>query len=119
MLVAYSNRRANHWMGTNKLGRDDGRMEGGSAVVDLDTRVYGMDNLFVVDASIFPGIMTTNPSAYIVILAERASERILALKPPKPVSKWGQCGGRLWTGGTTCVESTECKYQNEYYSQCL
>ena len=79
MVVSPSNRRSNHWMGTAKLGTDDGR-KGGTAVVDLDTRVYGTDNLFVVDASIFPGMTTGNPSAAIVIAAEKAAERILALK---------------------------------------
>ncbi|KAL3467686.1 hypothetical protein BJX64DRAFT_273740 [Aspergillus heterothallicus] len=71
-------RGSNHWMGSCKMGTDDGR-SGGSAVVDLDTKVYGMDNLFVVDASIFPGMISTNPSAYITVVAERAAERILAL----------------------------------------
>lgn len=61
------------------MGLDDGR-QGGSAVVDTDTKVYGMDNLFVVDASIFPGLTTANPSASIVTASERAAERILALK---------------------------------------
>ncbi|KAI5919802.1 cellobiose dehydrogenase [Camillea tinctor] len=82
MIVSYSNRRSNHWIGTNKLGTDDGRTDNGTAVVDLDTKVYGTDNLFVVDASIFPGHITTNPSAYIVIAAEHAAERILALAAP-------------------------------------
>lgn len=68
----------NHWLGSCKLGTDDGRV-GGQSVVDPDTRVYGMENLFVVDASIFPGLTTSNPSAAIVIAAERAAERILAL----------------------------------------
>lgn len=86
-------RRANHWMGTAKMGTDDGRKDGGSAVVDLDTRVYGTDNLFVVDASIFPGMTTTNPSAYIVIAAERASERILALKSPGAPAPGDKRGG--------------------------
>ncbi|KAF9892638.1 hypothetical protein FE257_001040 [Aspergillus nanangensis] len=71
-------RRSNHWMGTCKMGSDDGR-SGGSAVVDLNTKVYGMDNLFVVDASIFPGMVTPNPSAYIVTVAEHAVQKILAL----------------------------------------
>lgn len=79
MLVSPSNRRSNHWMGTAKLGTDDGR-DGGTSVVDLDTKVYGTDNLFVVDASIFPGMTTGNPSAMIVIAAEQAAQRILALK---------------------------------------
>ena len=47
-------RRANHWIGTAKLGTDSG-LSGGSAVVDLNTQVYGTDNIHVVDASIFPG----------------------------------------------------------------
>ncbi|KAL2833136.1 hypothetical protein BJY01DRAFT_253629 [Aspergillus pseudoustus] len=71
-------RGSNHWMGSCKMGTDDGRTSG-TAVVDLDTKVYGMDNLFVVDASIFPGMISTNPSAYITSVAERAAERILAL----------------------------------------
>lgn len=77
-MVVSSARRANHWMGTNKMGDDDGR-DGGTAVVDTNTKVYGMDNLFVVDGSVFPGMMTGNPSAMIVILAEHAAEKIMAL----------------------------------------
>ncbi|GAB1320084.1 hypothetical protein MFIFM68171_10294 [Madurella fahalii] len=121
MVVSPSNRRSNHWMGTNKLGADDGRLGPGDsgAVVDLDTRVYGTDNLFVVDASIFPGVPTTNPSSYIVTAAEHASQRILALPAPRPVGRWGQCGGRQWRGSFVCVEGTTCTPQNEWYSQCV
>ncbi|KAI0521074.1 cellobiose dehydrogenase [Xylaria bambusicola] len=71
---------SNHWVGTAKIGLDDGRKNNGTAVVDTDTKVYGMDNLFVVDASIFPGMMTGNPSAMIVSASEYAADRILALK---------------------------------------
>ncbi|KAK1778316.1 glycosyl hydrolase family 61-domain-containing protein [Copromyces sp. CBS 386.78] len=31
---------------------------------------------------------------------------------------YGQCGGKGWTGPTTCASGT-CKVSNEYYSQCL
>ncbi|KAL1840629.1 hypothetical protein VTJ49DRAFT_280 [Mycothermus thermophilus] len=79
LLVSPSARRSNHWMGTAKLGTDSG-LEGGSSVVDLDTKVYGTENLFVVDASIFPGMTTGNPSSMIVIAAEKAAERILKLR---------------------------------------
>lgn len=72
-------RGSNHWTGSCTIGTDDGRA-GGKAVVDLDTKVYGTDNLFVVDASIFPGMTTGNPSGAIISVAERAAERILALK---------------------------------------
>jgi cellobiose dehydrogenase (acceptor) len=49
-----SARRANHWIGTAKIGTDSG-LTGGTAVVDLNTQVYGTDNIHVVDASLFPG----------------------------------------------------------------
>jgi len=77
--VSPSNRRSNHWMGTAKLGPDDGR-KNGTSVVDTNTKVYGTDNLFVVDAAIFPGMTTGNPSAAIVIASEQAAAKILALK---------------------------------------
>jgi cellobiose dehydrogenase (acceptor) len=79
--LTYANigaRRANHWLGTAKIGTDSGLLNG-TAVVDTNTKVYGTDNIFVVDASIFPGMPSTNPSALIVTAAERASELILAL----------------------------------------
>lgn len=118
MVVSYSNRRANHWCGTNKMGRDDGRRNG-SAVVDTNTKVWGTDNLFVVDASIFPGVVTTNPSAYIVAVAERAAEKILGLKANVAVPRWAQCGGRQWEGGMVCAAPYKCEVVNEWYSQCL
>jgi cellobiose dehydrogenase (acceptor) len=80
MVVSTGNRRANHWIGSNKMGLDDGTKANGTAVVDTNTKVYGTDNLFVVDASIFPGMVSTNPSALIVIASEKAAEKILALK---------------------------------------
>ncbi|KAK5663896.1 hypothetical protein OQA88_105 [Cercophora sp. LCS_1] len=118
LIVHWSARRSNHWMGTNKLGADDGRI-GGSAVVDLNTKVYGTDNLFVVDASIFPGVPTTNPSSYIVTAAEHASQKILALAANKAVARWGQCGGRNWNGGHICAAPYACTFVNDWYSQCL
>ncbi len=60
------------------MGTDDGR-SGGTAVVDTNAKVYGTDNIFVVDASIFPGHITGNPSAAIIIAAEHAVPKILAL----------------------------------------
>ncbi|KAG8790989.1 hypothetical protein FRC12_010425 [Ceratobasidium sp. 428] len=32
---------------------------------------------------------------------------------------YAQCGGKGWTGATTCVSGYVCKVSNEYYSQCL
>ncbi|CAJ2511151.1 Uu.00g067760.m01.CDS01 [Anthostomella pinea] len=68
-----------HFVGTAKMGPDDRRRGNGTAVVDDDTRVYGTDNLFVVDASIHPDLPTGNTQAIVMVAAERAVERILAL----------------------------------------
>jgi cellobiose dehydrogenase (acceptor) len=75
-------RGTNHWIATCKMGTDDGTKGNGTtgSVVDTDTKVYGTDNLFVIDASIFPGQITANPTASIMIAAEKAIENILALK---------------------------------------
>ncbi|KAI8944976.1 family 10 glycosyl hydrolase [Xylaria longipes] len=33
--------------------------------------------------------------------------------------KWGQCGGKGWTGCTVCAAGSTCTVGNDYYSQCL
>ncbi|KAF9698923.1 hypothetical protein EKO04_003346 [Ascochyta lentis] len=68
-----------HWVGTTKMGADDGRTDG-TSVVDTDTKVYGTDNLFVVDASIHPDLPTGNTQAIIMVVAEHAAEKIAAFK---------------------------------------
>ncbi|KAI1879797.1 hypothetical protein JX265_001418 [Neoarthrinium moseri] len=68
-----------HFVGTTKMGVDDGRTGNGSAVVDTDTKVYGTDNLFVVDASMHPDLPTGNTQAIVMVAAERAVDKILAL----------------------------------------
>ncbi|KAH6691490.1 cellobiose dehydrogenase [Plectosphaerella plurivora] len=67
----------NHWTGSAKMGTDDGRTNG-TSVVDTDTRVYGMDNLFVTDASIHPDLPTGNTQAIVMVAAEAAVAKILA-----------------------------------------
>lgn len=120
--LTYANvgaRRSNHWLGTAKIGTDDGRHLNGTAVVDLNAKVYGTDNIFVVDASIHPGMPSTNPSALIVVAAERASELIQALPLPSAVAKYSQCGGLYYSGSMICATGSTCTYANAYFSQCL
>lgn len=114
--VVASTRTANHWIGTAKIGNDDGR-QGGTAVVDINTKVWGTDNLFVVDASIFPGIPSTNPSSLVVIAGEHASDLILALPFPAPVPQYSICGGITYSGSMNCQSPYVCTYLNDYYWQ--
>ncbi|KAF2753880.1 cellobiose dehydrogenase [Pseudovirgaria hyperparasitica] len=112
-------RRANHWIGTAKMGTDNGLLTGGTAVVDVDARVYGTDNVFVVDASVFPGHVSSNPSAAVAAVAERASERILGLAVAGPVGRYGQCAGRSYAGARFCAVGLVCVVVNPDYGQCL
>ena len=85
--------------------------------MDLNTKIYGTDNMFVVDASIFPGMPSTNPSALIVTAAEHASDLILALAANTAVAQWGQCGGLEYSGSMVCAAPYTCTYGNAYYWQ--
>ncbi|KAI4731360.1 FAD/NAD(P)-binding domain-containing protein [Aureobasidium sp. EXF-10728] len=175
-----------HFVGTAKMGTDDGR-KGGSAVVDTDTKVYGTDNLFVVDASFHPDLPTGNTQAIVMVAAEAAAKKVAAVKvssdaapkssssttvtsstvvssigstsaasatvtasatitsaPASPTSetatftgttaitsvavpspsytqvpKYGRCGGIGYEGPTECAPGSTCKYQNDWYYQCV
>ncbi|MCA2249211.1 mycofactocin system GMC family oxidoreductase MftG, partial [Mycobacterium intracellulare] len=59
-----------HLCGTAPMGVDgDPR-----AVVDPRCRVYGIDNLWVIDGSVLPAITSRGPHATIVMIGHRASE---------------------------------------------
>ena len=49
-----------------------------SAVVDNHCRVYGTRQLRVVDASIFPSVISGNTNAPVIMVAEKAADQILA-----------------------------------------
>ncbi|RAL14346.1 putative cellobiose dehydrogenase [Aspergillus homomorphus CBS 101889] len=67
-----------HFVGTAKIGTDDGRVGNGTSVVDLNTKVYGTENLYIVDASIHPDLPTGNTQAIVMVAAEAAVARIIA-----------------------------------------
>ncbi|KAF2463794.1 FAD/NAD(P)-binding domain-containing protein [Lindgomyces ingoldianus] len=64
-----------HFVSTAKMGEDET-----TAVVDTNTKVFGTDNLFVVDASMHPDLPTGNTQAMVMVAAEAAVIKILALK---------------------------------------
>ncbi|KAF1983162.1 GMC oxidoreductase [Aulographum hederae CBS 113979] len=64
----YARGQVNHWSSSCRFG----------ACVDAETRVRGMRNLYVVDASVVPPL-TVNPQMGVMVVAERAAERILGV----------------------------------------
>ena len=63
---------AHHPAGTCRMGPASDAM----AVVDTDLRVHGTDGLRVIDASVFPDLIGGNINAAVIMIAQRASERI-------------------------------------------
>ena len=68
---------AYHPCGTCKMGSNSDPM----AVVDNECKVFGVENLRVVDSSIFPSITNGNINAPTIMVGEKASDHILARTP--------------------------------------
>lgn len=58
---------------SNKMGNSSDEM----AVVDSHTRVFGVNNLRVVDASVFPILVPGHPQSTIYMLAERVADWLM------------------------------------------
>jgi len=66
-----------HPSGTCKMGTDKW------SVVDTECRVHGFENLFVIDASVMPDIVSGNLNAPTQMIAEKMADKILN-RPPLP-----------------------------------
>ncbi|KAJ4350515.1 uncharacterized protein N0V89_009136 [Didymosphaeria variabile] len=88
-----------HWVGTAKMGTkgDDG------VVVDTNAQVYGTDNLFVVDASIHADLPTGNTQATVMVVAEHAVAKILALKGTSTANETDTSSSAPASGTATSV----------------
>ncbi|KAL1598977.1 hypothetical protein SLS60_008122 [Paraconiothyrium brasiliense] len=67
-----------HMTGTTIIGTTDGS-KNGSAVVDTNCKVYGTDNLFVVDAGMHADLPSGNTHVIVMVAAEHAVKKIIAL----------------------------------------
>lgn len=80
ILAAYS--QGDHYIGTANIGTDPK-----TSVVDTDVKVWGTDNLYIVDSSIHADLPTGNTQAITMVVAEAAVEKIIAAESASQVKR--------------------------------
>jgi cellobiose dehydrogenase (acceptor) len=83
----------NHWGGSTSMSNDCG-----SGVVSPNSKVCGMQNLYIADAGIIPTPFTVSPQFGIMVAGEHASDNIIADR--------GDCCGCLGQTSTGCPSNS-------------
>ncbi|KXH61635.1 GMC oxidoreductase [Colletotrichum nymphaeae SA-01] len=99
-----------HFIGSAVMGSTND----GNSVVDTKTKVWGTDNLYVVDASIHPDLPTGNTQAIVMVAAEHAAAQILggagsATNSGSESSSGSGSGSSSGSGSGSGSGSTGCK----------
>jgi len=79
-FIAREGESAYHVSGSCKMGYDE------MSVVDSQLKVHGIDNLWVVDASIMPTVTNGNIYSPILMIGEKAADNILGNTPMDPIN---------------------------------
>ncbi|CAD0048182.1 unnamed protein product [Aureobasidium pullulans] len=64
-------------------------------------------------------VTTTKAPTTLSTIVKTAEPVTSAASSSGSVAKYGQCGGKGFTGATACVSGSTCKVQNDWYSQCI
>lgn len=73
-IIPYFSASVSHAVGTCKMGPSNDK----NAVVDPTLRVYGVDRLRVIDASIMPSMVNMNTNAATIMIAEKGADMIIS-----------------------------------------
>lgn len=115
-LIATTNiSEGDHYVGSCKMGETND----GNSVVDTNLKVWGTDNIYVVDGSVHPDLPTGNSQAIIMVVAEHAAKVILneagtttstssssASSPSASSSASSSTGSESSTSGSSSTGST-------------
>lgn len=120
---AYEAKTAQAWVTDNSRAVADlgVTLSGGQVTVQIPARSVVTVQMNRVEADLPSDPVTSSSSVPVTSTAPPVSTSTNDSPPPSStctVSKWGQCGGKGWTGCTVCASGTTCKVTNEWYSQC-